>query len=716
MASPARFERTTCFLGGSRSIQLSYGDLRRIMMPVGPDNNPNMRPAALNALSAAALALAGLPPAADAGALRGFRPDDLNRLQNVSDPVFSPDGRRLVYSVERADLGEDAFTSDLWTVALDGTPPRRLTDTPHSEWQPQLAGDGRQVFFLSDAGEDGLPQVWRMPLDGNSPAVAVTRVPQGVSDYALSPDGRQLALVVLDAPAWQQGKMAKAPKNLPPIVTERFQFMEDVTGYLDGRRLHLYLQPVAGGQPVALTRGPFDHYLPAFSPDGTRIAYVSKRGDDPDRHSNWDLFLVEAKAGGAETQLTRYPGSDLDPYWETRPSWSPDGRRIAYVRSEAGKWIYYAPWQLAVVELDTGREYQPALADCFSIKPQWLPDSRHLAVLVESPQAMHAVKVDIRSGKTEALTRGGRYDYGLAVSRRGEVVVNGSTPERPFELSHVRAGGRLAPLTRHNDWLSALALAPVEDVRFRSKDGTEIDGLLLKPLGAVPGRRYPTIVRLHGGPVYQFSREFMADWQAYAAAGFAVLAVNPRGSSGRGFEFAKAIYADWGNTDVQDVLAGVEHAVALGVADPERLGVGGWSYGGILTNYVIAADGRFKAAVSGAGATNVFASYGFDQYTREYEAELGTPWDNPDAYARVSSPFLQAGRIHTPTLFQCAERDFNVPCLGAMQMYQALRSRNVPTRLVVYPGQNHGLDVPSYLVDRLQRNIDWYSRYLNPRD
>jgi len=255
----------------------------------------------------------------------------------------------------------------------------------------------------------------------------------------------------------------------------------------------------------------------------------------------------------------------------------------------------------------------------------------------------------------------------------------------------------------------------VEEIRFRSADGTEIEGLLLKPLDAVPGRRHPTILRLHGGPVYQFSREFMADWQAYAAAGFAVLAVNPRGSSGRGFEFAKAIYADWGNRDVQDVLAGVDHAVALGVADPERLGVGGWSYGGILTNYVIAADARFQAAVSGAGATNTFASYGFDQYTREYEAELGTPWDNPDAYARVSRPFLQAGRIATPTLFQCAERDFNVPCLGAMQMYQALRSREVPTQLVVYPGQYHGLDVPSYLVDRLQRNIDWYSRYLMPR-
>jgi dipeptidyl aminopeptidase/acylaminoacyl peptidase len=234
----------------------------------------------------------------------------------------------------------------------------------------------------------------------------------------------------------------------------------------------------------------------------------------------------------------------------------------------------------------------------------------------------------------------------------------------------------------------------------------------VRPLDSVPGQRYPTIVRLHGGPVYQFSHEFMADWQAYAAQGYAVLAVNPRGGSGRGFGFAKAIYADWGNLDARDVLAAVDHAVALGVADPARLGVGGWSYGAILTNAVIATDTRFKAAISGAGASNMYAMYGHDQYIREYELELGTPWANRAQYDRASFPFLQADRIATPTLFQCAADDLNVPCLGAEQMYQALRSRNVPTQLVVYPGEGHSLTVPSYLRDRLARNIAWYDRWL----
>ena len=204
----------------------------------------------------------------------------------------------------------------------------------------------------------------------------------------------------------------------------------------------------------------------------------------------------------------------------------------------------------------------------------------------------------------------------------------------------------------------------------------------------------------------------MPDWQAYAAKGFAVLALNPRGSSGRGFDFAKAIYADWGNVDTRDVLAGVDHAVAMGIADPDRLGVGGWSYGAILTNAVIASDTRFKAAISGAGASNMYGMYGHDQYIREYELELGKPWDARDTYDRASFPFLHADRITTPTMFQCAEEDANVPCLGAQQMYQALRSRNLATLLVVYPGEGHGLSVPSYLRDRMQRNIAWYSRFL----
>ncbi|MEX0644981.1 MAG: alpha/beta fold hydrolase, partial [Parvularculaceae bacterium] len=202
------------------------------------------------------------------------------------------------------------------------------------------------------------------------------------------------------------------------------------------------------------------------------------------------------------------------------------------------------------------------------------------------------------------------------------------------------------------------------------------------------------------------------DWQVYAANGYVVLAVNPRGSSGRGFDFARSIYADWGGRDVKDVHAAIDAFVEMGIADPDKLGAAGWSYGGILTNALIASDARFKAAVSGAGMSNFLGGYGADQYAFEYEAELGTPWDNVDVWRRVSFPFFKAERIKTPTLFQCASADFNVPCIGSEQMYLTLRSLGVPTRLVVYPDETHEISTPSYLEDRLTRNLEWFGRYL----
>jgi dipeptidyl aminopeptidase/acylaminoacyl peptidase len=204
----------------------------------------------------------------------------------------------------------------------------------------------------------------------------------------------------------------------------------------------------------------------------------------------------------------------------------------------------------------------------------------------------------------------------------------------------------------------------------------------------------------------------MPMWQIFASQGYAVVAANPRGSSGRGEAFAKAIWAEWGGKDAEDVLAAVDYAVKHGVADPDRLGVGGWSYGGILTNVVIAKDARFKAATSGASIGNALSGYGTDMYIREYELELGKPWKNLDVYLRNAYPLLHADRIRTPTLFLCGDRDFNVPLLNSEQMYQALRSLDIDTQLIIYPDQFHGLRRPSYLRDRMQRYVDWYAKYL----
>jgi dipeptidyl aminopeptidase/acylaminoacyl peptidase len=283
-------------------------------------------------------------------------------------------------------------------------------------------------------------------------------------------------------------------------------------------------------------------------------------------------------------------------------------------------------------------------------------------------------------------------------------------PSRPAEVFAVE-GARLRPLSRQNAWLSDVDLAPVEDTSFKSKDGTEVHGFLLRPVGGSTGRA-PTILRLHGGPQSQFDYGFSFEWQLLAANGYAVVAANPRGGTGRGQDFAKALYADWGGVAVPDVLGAVDDAVARGIADPNRLGVGGWSYGGMLTNYTIASDPRFKAATSGASISNILAGYGTDQYIRDYEMELGKPWEHLDLWMKNSYPFYHVEKIVTPTLFLGGDKDFNVPLLNGEQMYQALKSRGVPTELVIYPGQFHGLTRPSFIRDRYQRYLDWYRTYL----
>lgn len=653
---------------------------------------------------------------------RRFLPSDLARLAEVAEPEFAPDGETLVYSVSTANPAEDKTQSDLWRVRYDGGERTRLTDTPDSsESRPQWSADGRQIAFLSDQKlkrekkkedddeKDATTQVWVIPAQGGK-ARRLTSFADGVEDFVWSPDGKQLAMIALD-PEFPAG--TPKPKNPPPIVTERYQFKEDGTGYLGSRRKHLYLLDIASGEVQQLTSGAHDEQLPAWSPDGKLIAYVTKRGKDPDRHLNFDLYVVEPKAGASERQITTFPGSDLDPYWETRPAWSPDSTRIAYLQSGEDKWIYYAPWQLAVVDVATGQATIPAPIDRCFYKPRWSADGKSVYALIEQSLVTHLSRIDLADGKVTELTHGDRFDYDLDVSANDRVVVLGGDDHHPYEISALDGDG-LRALGKHNDWLAQKQLADVEKIGFKNADGDTIEGLLVKPVGYQSGERYPTLLRLHGGPVYEYSHEFMADWQVYAAHGYAIVALNPRGSSGKGFDFAKEIYADWGNKDVQDVLAGVDHVIKMGIADPQRLGIGGWSYGSILTNAVIARDTRFKAAVSGAGASNMYAMYGHDQYIREYELELGTPWKNRKLYDQASYPFLHADRINTPTLFQCAEKDLNVPCLGAEQMYQALRSLNVPTQLVIYPGENHGLIVPSYLRDRLERNLAWYDRFLKP--
>jgi dipeptidyl aminopeptidase/acylaminoacyl peptidase len=651
-----------------------------------------------------------------AAAQRAVEAKDLLRIREVSDPQVSPDGAWVAYTVTASDTVRDKRDADVWMSRWDGKRSVRLTYSKVREHSPRWSPDGRYLAFLSsreDPREE--EQVWLLDRAGGE-AERVTDLAGGVSDFAWSPDGSRLALVASDPTPDQLAAAQDSSKKHPrPIVIDRYRFKYDEVGYIGAEREHLYVLTLADRKPTLLTPGGYDEAAPSWSPDGRSIAFLSRRRPEYDRTDNWDLYVVAAQRGAEPRQLTTFEGADGDPEWGSRPpSWSPDGKLIAYLQGGKPELLYYGGHKLAVVPVDGGpARVLTASLDRNILSPVFSRDGASVLFLLEDDRVNHLARVPRGGGAVERLVEGKRSLEDLSLARDGRIAVTSGTPDRPTEVFAVE-GRELRKLSAQNDpWLAEVRLAPLEEISVKSRDGTTINGFVLKPPDYRAGTRYPTLLRIHGGPVWQFYHDFgYLEWQAFAAQGYVVVGVNPRGSSGRGEKFATAIFANWGEKDSEDVLAAVDHLVAAGVADPERLGIGGWSYGGILTNQVIVRDRRFKAATSGAGQGNALAGYGTDMYTLEYELELGKPWANPDAWRRVSQPFLRADRIVTPTLFLCGQEDWNVPLINSEQMYQALKSLGRQTELVIYPGESHGISRPSFVQDRMERYLAWYGKYL----
>jgi dipeptidyl aminopeptidase/acylaminoacyl peptidase len=299
----------------------------------------------------------------------------------------------------------------------------------------------------------------------------------------------------------------------------------------------------------------------------------------------------------------------------------------------------------------------------------------------------------------------------FSMNADGDVAALIGDATQPTEV-FFGAGRNLQQLTFTNrEFLDSRQLAEVENVQFESADGTEIEGFIYKPPGFNENFRYPTLLRIHGGPVSQYDFNFNFDAQLFAANGYVVVMTNPRGSSGYGQDFSRQLWAAWGVKDFEDVMAGVDYAIDAGYADPARLGVGGWSYGGILTNYVITKSDRFAGAITGASEVLYRSNYGHDHYQLQWEKELGLPWETPENWERIS-PFNDVANVVTPTLIMGGEHDWNVPILNSEQLYQALKRLGLDTQLVVYPDEHHGIRRPSFVLDRYERYLDWYDRHV----
>ncbi|MDP9338365.1 MAG: S9 family peptidase [Acidobacteriota bacterium] len=662
--------------------------------------------------------------ASRAQAQRAITIEDYFQIHEVHDPQVSPDGQWIAYSVKTPLLKDDKNEERIWMISAAGGEAIALTVEGASSSHPRWSPDGKYIAYLS-ARNDGKTQVWLLNRLGGE-AQRLTYTPQDIDELAWSPDSTRLALLMRDASREEleafkdqddkdsdkdKNAKEKKPKGQRPWVIDRRQFKQDEIGYLDRRRTHAYIFDMPKRSLTQITSGDYDDDQMAWSPDGDQLAFVSNRSTpDPDATYNTDIWVVTTDntvKGAHITQVTMSPGEDR------QPAWSPDGKWITYTTRLDSAVFEYGTKHLAVTSASGG---EPKVLthsfDRMVVDPHFSPDGKAIYFVADDDGTLNLCSIPATGGEITRPVGGKLVVNGYDVGKNGAIAAQVATIDRPDEIFTIVPGGKLTQVTHINDALFAkLKLSHGEYVHFKSKDGANVAGYLYKPLDYVPGTKVPTILRPHGGPVWAYYSEFAHLAQFFAANGYAVLYPNPRGSTGYGQKYAQAIFADWGNKDFQDDMAMVDYAIQQGIADPDKLGVGGWSYGGISTNFIITQTTRFKAAISGAGEFLYSTNYGHDHYQRDWETELGRPWEKKALWDKIS-PFYRVASITTPTLIMGGNIDWNVPIINGEQMYQALKSLGKTTELVVYPDEYHEFSMPSHIKDRLERYIAWYNHYV----
>jgi dipeptidyl aminopeptidase/acylaminoacyl peptidase len=625
------------------------------------------------------------------------------KVKAIGAVRVSPDGKKVAYTVSDAVMNPEKseFVTQIWVANSDGSAGVQLTYAEKSSSNPRWSPDGSRLAFTS--GRSGKSNLYVLRLIGGE-AEQLTDVKGGVGNFAWSPDGGRIALLLRDAPSDDEEKNNKGKDDWrwvdESVKISRLNVIsldKDANGKREPRRL-------SGDANVD---GDFD-----WSPDGKTIAFTRTTMPKADYWPSADLFVVDVATGNVKTLAATTAA-------ESEPAYSPDGKWIAFtVSDDPPRWAGYE--RLALIP--SGGGTPKLLAETFDAQPVvvgWSGDGKRIYFAETRGTVSRVSAIDVANGAVTEINKGNEVLGNLSLSRKGTVI--GFTMQAPDKApeAFVSSTSSFAPvqISRANADLPKLPIGRTDVLRWKSSDGLDVEGLLTYPVGYKSGARVPLLLVVHGGPAGVFTQSFLAGRGAYpiasfASRGFAVLRVNPRGSSGYGRKFRYANIKDWGGGDYADLMTGVDRVVAMGVADPERLGVMGWSYGGFMTSWTITQTHRFKAASVGAAVTNLMSFIGTADIPSFVPDYFGAqPWENLDVY-RTHSAMFNAKGVNTPTLIQHGEADERVPISQGYEFYNALKVQNVPVRMIVLPRMPHGPDEPKMILKVKQTNLDWFEKYL----
>jgi dipeptidyl aminopeptidase/acylaminoacyl peptidase len=649
--------------------------------------------------------------AAPALAKRGVTPEDYYAFEFINDPHLSLDGSQAAYVRSSIDQKRNRRTSAIWLVATDGhSTPRRLTAEGYNATSPRWSPDGLKLAFLSARNTDGgtepaRPQIFVLPFEGGE-AMAVSKLKNGVTAFQWSPDGRKLAAVSASGPS---DAVAPADRKSDVRHYSHISYKFNDSGWFDDKRTHIWVIEAATGAAKQITSGEaWNDSDPQWSPDGTRIAFVSDRtGKEYDGGHNKDVWVIGAE-GGPLTKISDHA------YDDTQPRWSPDGKEIAFAgatkRRELPK-LYIAPASGGPSRLAAEKQ------DLIPGELSWFGNELRFNTGVKGQNQVF--RVDLGTKAVLPVTSGERAVRAYDVNERSRRMIYLSNDFQHLDDLYVAdiQGGEEKRLTHLNAKLwSELELAPVERVPYKSTDGWEIDGFLVKPNGWEAGKKYPLILSVHGGPAGQYGVDWYGEFQVYAAKGWAVFFCNPRGSTGYGEKFERGIVNNWGGMDYTDVMAGVDAALKkYPWLDESRMGVTGGSYGGFMTNWIVGHTNRFKAAVTLRSVSNFISDDGTRDGAYGHEDDFkGFLFDNFDQYWNAS-PLKYARNVKTPTLVLHSDNDYRVPLEQGEQWFRALQHYGVTSELVIFPRENHNLTrtgEPKHLVESMNWQLYWFEKYM----